>query len=657
MRAHTQVLKIPDYLEVEPYRNERYLVSFLNRWPKKQKTGSFLLPIRKLDLPRTEEYPFSIFEDGLEHTRSELDDAVRTNYHPDVVLHPDFSFYRMLLRHTVPVTHVLPSRGRQPPTSETKRRLQGFRRQRYSISGATAALLIHHVEGQYSNICVGDQYLAGDLVWREIRTARLGVYIEEYVLGTYLRGRVERAAKNGYDLSHGEIGSCHNIAVSILHSFHSDSIHKAGMALQTKVDHMCNLLQGWRGNDDIRLIALQQALAYASLVGLLKDILEDSIRDHSSAELAFAAMTTVVSAGAGAASSMAGSGVERLAVTSVDGAGSVLQNKLKTKHARLQGRYRQLIVDVVDKFNVEVLLRADRGKIRTLDTRSPPSDPDGLQLRCPDRHLASRPTPYDISLFKQTAINVFLAAARQEGVTLSQESSRAAVASPFNDPLNHVTIGELLAYAGHSGPSKPNPPHFVEHALQAELVKHFPSDQVDDWYTLIKRTARHTTWPVAVHRNPELPRISAMTLSMTPGWNQQIYPFLLGGHGYDGVMSLAGTENWYEAKSAMDRLRVKIQSAEKRLPEEVEIVDKVRYFFCDPPTLAQNRDLESCFCEHFDYLTWRTSKGEWFSAISQPPNLVCPDPQCRLCEESRSSRFRETNPVVVSQYVERPPVK
>ncbi|RSH85856.1 uncharacterized protein EHS24_004036 [Apiotrichum porosum] len=659
-RAPTQIFKTREYLALEPNESEWWLLPFLSRWPNKRKSGSVLLPVDKLELPR---------EKDMAPLIRESESFIRDNYDPAVVLTYQRSFYKLLLRHTATVTLVLPSRGRQPPSSVTKQILQGFSRQRHSISGATAALLIHHVSGRYYDECVCDRFLgvAGELVWREIRTARLGGYIEERVLGRYLRGEVTKAAKDGYELCHNSIGQCHDIAVSILHSFHSDSIHKAGMALQSKVDHMCSLLEWGKGltrrrTAGIRLIALQQALAYASLVGLLKDILKDSIQHHNNAEAAFAALTTAVSAGAGAASAMVGSGAERLVVASVDGAGSVLHYKLKTKHAAVQERYRRLIVDVVDKFNVEVLLQADCGNIRSLDIKSPPSDPDGLQLGCPDRYLISRPTPYDISIFKQTAINAFLAATRREGVKLSQESGRPAVTSPFNDPLSRVTLGELLAYGGHSLAAKPNRPHFAEHILQTELDKHFPPDQVDDWYTLIKCTARHITWPHWIAGNPDLPPlVRDMVESMSPGWNKQIYPFLLDGHRGHNVDSLEATENWFEAKTAMNRLRVKIQSAERRLPEEVEIVDKVRYFFCDPPRLAEYCEA-SCLghyrSAHFDYITWRTEEGTWACVMDQPYNIVCSDFNCEICPDKRRHPwFAEDTPALQYHYVDRPPVK
>jgi hypothetical protein len=271
----------------------------------------------------------------------------------------------------------------------------------------------------------------------------------------------------------------------------------------------------------------------------------------------------------------------------------------------------------VDKFNVEVLARAERGYIDGLDRYSPPAPSptgDWLPLITPNDNGFNtlRPTPHDIKLFTTTATNVFLSVCSQEGIELSKETSTPVTSQM---PMIERLAGEALHAASPAQglEEKEAQVDLNAESLRAELARHYPPDEIEDWYTIIKCSATATSeFYVRRAGNSTLGHNSGTdlvecypillfgmsVLEIGPSWEQILSDFLLadplsdfGGmdnkiwtSNWSPRMSNTFYENWGRARGALIRLQKAIQLREglAALAPRPHVVDQVRYFFLDP---------------------------------------------------------------------------
>ncbi|RSH81616.1 uncharacterized protein EHS24_007794 [Apiotrichum porosum] len=444
-------------------------------------------------------------------------------------------------------------------------------------------------------------YTVGDTISHDIRRANLGAFVGDVRLTDLVRDMTFETGNHQYDLDLSTLRTCHNLLTAYLKITHHPRSKSVGIPLHLQLQELMRLisipeavrmakederfLATLDGEIDVRLLALRIGLAYGALVGLLNDIITETAKRNADREAALAAFTAMASAGAGAGAAIGGPVAEKLVVTSVDGIAMGMTSKLSARHQRQSGALHRVFSSIVDKFNVEVLARADRGAIDNLNPLSLPSDPDIVPLVTPSTagHNVLRPTRYDIQLFKTTATNVFLSVCSQEGVTLSQESSQPTAAQS-------TTLERLSEALGSPLPDTPTPDSpptdLNATALRAEIARHYPPDEREDWYTVIACCAREAAMCSNYPRMRCKP--GDTVFSVTPSWRDNVLRFLASHHSamlYGRHVASGRYENWQLGMTAYLRLAPKVQARDPS-STMTTMVDQVAYFFQEPPCVT-----------------------------------------------------------------------
>lgn len=464
------------------------------------------------------------------------------------------------------------------------------------VNAVTAVYLVNRVFNEREMVVVGTELLkiVGDTISHDIRCVGLGSFIGGVCLTDTVQDMTLEAATRQYDLDLSTLRTCHNLLTAYLKITHHPRSKSVGIPLHLQLEELVRLISNLEetrrartcdidldrnvGECDIRLLAMRTALAYGALVGLLNDIIAETTKRNADREAALAAFTAMASAGTGAGAAMGGPVAEKLVVASVDGIATSMTSKLSARHQRQNAALNRIFSSIVDKFNVEVLARADRGVIENLNPLSLPSDPDILPLVTPSStgHNVLRPTRHDIQLFKTTAINVFLSVCSQEGVTLSKESSQPTAAQSTTLERLSEALGSPLS----DTPKPDSPPTDLNAtALRAEIARHYPPDEREDWYTVIECCARETAM---CSFYPTLE--NGLQWGVWLSWRRIIAGFLqsseagmiCGRHIADGRYA-----NWQRGVTTFHRL-VNTVTARDPSATLATLFDQIAYFFLEP---------------------------------------------------------------------------